>query len=374
MSSNASKHVTVFSPDSATFKRIRVLNGHDLELLPDSQWVCLHVKPGTEFKIAARLIDKGVSFFIPLSLRPGSNTLRPLWTNYVFCRVDLFQRSYVRRVREVNQLLEPPDEEELILHLRHISPVSKIVPFEKYDKVKVKTGALQGFVARIEDVDDEKLIVRMSLNLLGKTVQVLRSYDEVEIVEHSGPSITVRPVNMPAEIVMPEPVVPAAANRDALNVQIEAISSEFIKYLSRHPDLLYKLEPRRFEVLVAELLSDMGYEVELTPETRDGGRDILAAFDLPHGKILTLVECKRFRPERKVGIDILERFLWVMDRKDKASCGLIATTSYFSPEAIATERDYQWRLRLRDFEGLKEWLSKYGSWTRSSRMGLWLPD
>ena len=125
---------------------------------------------------------------------------------------------------------------------------------------------------------------------------------------------------------------------------------------------------------MAELLRDMGYEVELTPETRDGGRDILAAFGLPHGEILTLVECKRFRPDRKVGIDILERFLWVMDRRDKASCGLIATTFYFSPEAIATERDYQWRLRLRDFEGLKEWLGKYGSWTRNNRMGLWLPD
>ena len=132
-----------------------------------------------------------------------------------------------------------------------------------------------------------------------------------------------------------------------MNVHLEAISKEFINYLARHPNLLYEIEPRRFEILVAELLTDMGYEVELTPESRDGGRDILAAFNLPHGKILTLVECKRFRPDKKVGIDILERFLWVLDRKDKASCGLIATTSYFSQDAIATEKEFQWRLRIK---------------------------
>jgi restriction system protein len=104
------------------------------------------------------------------------------------------------------------------------------------------------------------------------------------------------------------------------------------------------------------------------------GRDILAALNVSHGKILTLVECKRFKPERKVGIDILERFLWVLDRKDKASCGLIATTSYFSADARATEKEYKWRLGLKDFDGLRDWLSKYGSWTRNSGLGIWLPD
>lgn len=309
MSSESSKRPAPLSLNSPIFSRIRGLNGHDLEILPGSQWVCLYVMSGTEFKIAARLVDKEIPFFIPMRLGVGTNAIVPLWTNYVFCRADSFQRAKLTPFREVVKLLEPPDEEELILHLRQISPVNKIIPFDKYDKVKVKTGALQGYVARIDDIDDEKLMVRLSLSLLGKTVQVLRSYDEVEIVEHLGSSITVKAVTMPAEIVSPDPAVAAPVNHDVLNVHLEAISTEFIKYLARHPDFLYQIEPRRFEMLVAELLTDMGYEVELTPETRDGGRDILAAFDLPHGKILTLVECKKFRPDRKVGIDIIERFL-----------------------------------------------------------------
>ena len=43
-----------------------------------------------------------------------------------------------------------------------------------------------------------------------------------------------------------------------------------------HPELMRNLSPRKFEELVAELFSDMGYEVVLTPATRDGGFDFKA--------------------------------------------------------------------------------------------------
>jgi hypothetical protein len=46
--------------------------------------------------------------------------------------------------------------------------------------------------------------------------------------------------------------------------------------LKLDPDALYRIEPRDFEHVVAEILRDMGYDVYLTPQTRDGGRDILA--------------------------------------------------------------------------------------------------
>ena len=37
------------------------------------------------------------------------------------------------------------------------------------------------------------------------------------------------------------------------------------------------MSPRGFEELVAEMLSRLGYEVTLTPASRDGGKDIYAA-------------------------------------------------------------------------------------------------
>ena len=42
------------------------------------------------------------------------------------------------------------------------------------------------------------------------------------------------------------------------------------------PDRLHELHPRRFEELVAELLAREGLDVELTPASKHGGRDVLA--------------------------------------------------------------------------------------------------
>lgn len=171
----------------------------------------------------------------------------------------------------------------------------------------------------------------------------------------------------------PEPPIIDAPAAQTINVQVAAVNEELIRYLSKHPNLMYDLSPRKFELLIAEIFADMGYEVELTPQTKDGGRDILAVLNAPHGKILTLVECKRYRPDRKVEVDIVERFMYTIDRKDKASCGVIATTSFFTSGARTVERDHKWRLALKDFHGISDWLAQYGMWARHNAGGLWLP-
>ncbi|MGO4859076.1 restriction endonuclease [Arthrobacter sp. 2MCAF14] len=38
---------------------------------------------------------------------------------------------------------------------------------------------------------------------------------------------------------------------------------------------LSELSPREFELLVAALFHKLGYNVEVTPQTRDGGRDVV---------------------------------------------------------------------------------------------------
>ena len=161
---------------------------------------------------------------------------------------------------------------------------------------------------------------------------------------------------------------------ESLKLQLVELNAEFFRYLNRHPELLYKVTPRKFEEIIAELLKDMGCEIHLTPETRDGGRDILAAFKTPFAELLMIVECKRYNPSHKIGVDIVERFLWVVERKDKASCGLIATTSYFSTIAKSIENEFKYKLRLKDFENLKEWIGNYGNWRMNEGSGLWLPE
>jgi restriction system protein len=55
-----------------------------------------------------------------------------------------------------------------------------------------------------------------------------------------------------------------------------SIEREVLAYFGRHPELLHSLPPRKFEEVIASVFRQGGFEVELTPETRDGGIDIIA--------------------------------------------------------------------------------------------------
>jgi restriction endonuclease Mrr len=155
---------------------------------------------------------------------------------------------------------------------------------------------------------------------------------------------------------------------------IAPIQKELLRRVSISPQKVFELQPREFEELVAEILDKMGLEVRLTPQTRDGGRDILATFQSPVGELLTIVECKRYSPENPVGIAIVERMLYTIREKDRASLGMIVTTSRFSEDAAATAARYQYQLLLRDYGHLREWLRQYGTYVEEPTSGLWLPS
>jgi hypothetical protein len=115
-------------------------------------------------------------------------------------------------------------------------------------------------------------------------------------------------------------------------VNVNADFDNLIRTLCASPRDLYRLEPRRFEELMAELWARMGYAVELTPESRDGGRDIIASKN-DETKTQVLIECKKYSPGRPVGVAVVQRMLGVIAHYE-ATQGVIATTSTFTREAI----------------------------------------
>lgn len=125
--------------------------------------------------------------------------------------------------------------------------------------------------------------------------------------------------------------------------------------LQENPEEMYRLEPRQFEELVGELLSRQGYQVTLTPMSRDGGRDLLVASQSGLGDFLYLVECKRFAAHRPVSIGIVQRLYGVV-AAERATAGIVVTTSSFSRPA----RDYQSalarQLSLIEYGDLKRWI------------------
>lgn len=146
-----------------------------------------------------------------------------------------------------------------------------------------------------------------------------------------------------------------STNGRRLFTDIRLINNELIDHFSQFPDDVYGLTGRQFEELAAELLSRMGYDVQLTSETRDGGKDLYAAKKDGLGSFLFLVECKRFAPDRSVGVGIV-RSVYGVAQHERANGAVVLTTSFFSAPAQQFARELRGQMSLKDFVGLQEWL------------------
>lgn len=145
-------------------------------------------------------------------------------------------------------------------------------------------------------------------------------------------------------------------------ILVEDINDQLLTVLAKDPSLMYALAPRKFEELVARMFSDYGFDVELTPATRDGGYDIFATLRNAATSFIALIECKRYAPSKPVGVEIV-RGLYGVTEREGANQGLVVTSSSFTRGAIEERARIGSRMALKDYQTLATWLHKY---TRSN--------
>jgi HJR/Mrr/RecB family endonuclease len=141
-------------------------------------------------------------------------------------------------------------------------------------------------------------------------------------------------------------------------VATEFINEKLMEELEKNPERMLSLSPRQFEELVAELFLREGFEVEITPERKDGGRDLLAVKHSDLGAHLYLAECKRYSPNRPVGVEYVRALYGVLET-ERATRGIIATTSYFTKGAQTLSQDLKWRIGLKNYIDLQAWIKKH---------------
>lgn len=156
--------------------------------------------------------------------------------------------------------------------------------------------------------------------------------------------------------------------------ELVGVNEQLMRWLAKHPEYMRELPPRKFEEVIAEILRDLGYTVQLTPATRDGGRDIIVGVKTSFGELLVIVECKRWCPPHKVGLAVVERFLHVLRDKTKANLGVIAATTTFTLDAQKSAQEFSYLLKLADFDHLKEMAKNYGTWHRRKGSEIWVPN
>lgn len=135
------------------------------------------------------------------------------------------------------------------------------------------------------------------------------------------------------------------------------IAAAITREIDNQPDALHSLSPRQFEQLVAYLMEQRGYEVRLTQQSRDGGVDIFAVQKSDYGEFLTIVDCKKYAPNRPVGVELV-RSMYGTLTIENASHAIVATTSRFTDAATAVANTYRYRISLKDCSDILNWIRK----------------
>ncbi len=133
------------------------------------------------------------------------------------------------------------------------------------------------------------------------------------------------------------------------------VSAGLLERLNRDPAGFHELTPRQFEEVVGELFHRSGYSVTLGPGTRDGGVDVWAVRKDKVGEFLCIAECKRYSPQRRVGVQVV-RALYGTQQMHRANASLLATTSTFTTGAVEHRNEIGYQMTLKDFEALLECL------------------
>lgn len=156
-----------------------------------------------------------------------------------------------------------------------------------------------------------------------------------------------------------QPLGLVASGQLHVSPEIVTAGGNFVALLGsivRNPADLLCMSPRKFEEFVAGVWEELGYEVELTVRTRDGGRDVIAV-RRAEAHLRFLIECKRYSPENKVDVSLV-RSLYGIVRDENATKGILATTSSFTRGAKTFLDRHKWELDGTDFEGIVKWVRR----------------
>jgi restriction system protein len=147
-------------------------------------------------------------------------------------------------------------------------------------------------------------------------------------------------------------------------------TQKIIEIVLKNPDALEELEWRDIERMVAELFRGLGFEVELTASSKDGGKDIILEFRKKGMHHSYIVEIKHWRSNQKVKKPAIVHFVKII-AKEKRTGGLFLSTYGFAENAIESLTIVE-RKKVR-FANKDKIVSLCDTYVRRNS-GLWLKD
>jgi HJR/Mrr/RecB family endonuclease len=107
-----------------------------------------------------------------------------------------------------------------------------------------------------------------------------------------------------------------------------------------------------FETDVRNLMRALGFTVQhvSTAHGGDHGVDVLATKGHDLDEVNWIIQCKCFRPDRRIGPSVIREIIGALHNKPAGTRGMVVTTSAFTTGAI--ELAHQANIRLIDGEEL----------------------
>jgi len=157
---------------------------------------------------------------------------------------------------------------------------------------------------------------------------------------------------------------------EEVNIILKAVNDRIAKLIAENPKKLLELEWRDTERLVADVLSEFGFLVELTPSSKDGGKDIILECINEDSKKSYIIEIKHWRSGQRVGSSLVRDFINVIvnEKRDK---GLYISTFGYTDNVFESLTEIDRHLvRFGDQNKIVGLCKMY----TKKRTGIWIPE
>ncbi len=127
-------------------------------------------------------------------------------------------------------------------------------------------------------------------------------------------------------------IIPESKDTEGLLIREVTIAwQEIVKLIIQNPTLMYQIDSRKWEEIIAGSYEAAGYKLKLTPRSGDFGRDVIA-YREGFGSLRFIESVKRYTPGHAVPADDVRALLGVLLSDQKATKGIISTTWQFAPK------------------------------------------